>query len=165
MSSKVIIIGAIVTLALLFGGLFFMSRSQQPQVSVNPQATGQLVTGESFYDFGSVSMAKGLISRKFTLTNSGSVPATITKIYTSCMCTKAKLTVAGQSWGPIGMPGHTAIPDLAVQIDPGQTAEVEVIFDPAAHGPAGVGTIERQVTIEHNGQSPLQLSFRAVVTP
>ena len=164
MNSKIIIIGAVATLALLFGGLFLMSRPQ-PQVSLNPQATGQLTVGESFYDFGSVSMAKGLVTRKFTLTNSGSVPATITKMFTSCACTKAKLTVAGQSWGPIGMPGHTAIPNLAVQVDPGQIAEVEAVFDPAAHGPAGVGLIERQITIEQNGQSPLQLSFKAVVTP
>ncbi len=164
MSPKVIIIGAVATFALLFGGLFFLSRSQ-PQVAVNPQSTGQLTAGESFYDFGSVSMAKGLVSRKFALTNSGSTPAIVTKMFTSCMCTKAKLTVAGQTWGPIGMPGHTAIPSLAVQIDPGQEAVVEVIFDPAAHGPAGVGVIERQVTIEQNGQSPLQLSFKALVTP
>lgn len=164
MSSKIIIIGAITTLALLFSGLFFLSRSQ-PQVSVNPQATGQLTLGESFYDFGSVSMAKGLVSRKFTLTNSGSTPATITKMFTSCMCTKAKLTSGGQSWGPVGMPGHTAIPNLSVQIDPGQTAEVEAIFDPAAHGPAGVGKIERTVTVELNGQSLLNFNFSANVTP
>ncbi|KKU29286.1 MAG: hypothetical protein UX80_C0004G0063 [Candidatus Amesbacteria bacterium GW2011_GWA2_47_11b] len=164
MNSKTIIIGALATFALLFGGLYLMSRPQ-PQVSVNPQATGQLTVAESFYDFGSVSMAKGLVTHKFTLTNAGSVPATVTKMYTSCMCTKAKLTVADQSWGPIGMPGHTAIPNLSVQIEPGQTAEVEAVFDPAAHGPAGVGVIERQVTLELNGQSPLQLSFKAVVTP
>ena len=164
MNSKTIIIGALATFALLFGGLYLMSRPQ-PQVSVNPQATGQLTVAESFYDFGSVSMAKGLVTHKFTLTNAGSVPATVTKMYTSCMRTKAKLTVADQSWGPIGMPGHTAIPNLSVQIEPGQTAEVEAVFDPAAHGPAGVGVIERQVTLELNGQSPLQLSFKAVVTP
>lgn len=164
MSSNAIIIGTIVTFALLFGGLFLLSRPG-PKVTVNPQATGQLSVSESFYDFGSVSMAKGLVTRKFSLTNSGSVPATITKMFTSCMCTKAKLTVAGQTWGPIGMPGHTAIPNLAVQIDPGQEAVVETIFDPAAHGPAGVGVIERQVTIEQNGQSPLKLSFKALVTP
>lgn len=164
MSSKAIIVGAIITFALLFGGLFFLSRPQ-PQITVNPQATGQLTLGESFYDFGSVSMAKGLVTHKFTLTNSGSTPATITKMFTSCMCTTAKLTVTGKTWGPIGMPGHTAIPNLSVQIDPSQTAEVEAIFDPAAHGPAGVGVIERQVTIEQNGQSPLQLSFKALVTP
>ena len=164
MSSKTIIIGAIVTFALLFGGLFFLSRPE-PQITVNPQATGQLTVGEAFYDFGSVSMAKGLVARKFTLTNAGLAPAAVIKMYTSCMCTKAKLTSGGKTWGPFGMLGHTAIPDLAVQIDPGQTAEVEVIFDPAAHGPAGVGTIERQVTIEQNGQSPLQLSFKAVVIP
>ena len=164
MNSKTIIIGALATFALLFGGLYLMSRPQ-PQVSVNPQATGQLTVAESFYDFGSVSMAKGLVTHKFTLTNAGSVPATVTKMYTSCMCTKAKLTVADQSWGPIGMPDHTAMPNLSVQIEPGQTAEVEAVFDPAAHGPAGVGVIERQVTLELNGQSPLQLSFKAVVTP
>lgn len=164
MSSKIIIIGTIITFALLFGGLFFMSRPE-PKVAVNPQATGQLTAGESFYDFGSVSMAKGLVSRKFTLTNSGSTPATITKMFTSCMCTKAKLTLGDKTWGPIGMPGHTAIPNLAVQIDPGQTAEVEVVFDPAAHGPAGVGKIERTVTAELNGQPPLNFNFSANVTP
>ncbi len=164
MNSKIIIIGAIITLALLFGGLFFLSRPR-PKAAINPQATGQLSAGETFYDFGTVSMAKGLVAHKFTLTNSGSIPATVTKIFTSCMCTKAKLTVADKTWGPIGMPGHTAIPDLAIQIEPGQEAVVEAIFDPAAHGPAGVGNIERQVTLELNGQSPLQLSFKAVVTP
>lgn len=164
MSSKTIIVGAIITFALLFGGLFLMSRPQ-PQVSVNPQATGQLTAGESFYDFGSVSMAKGLVTHKFTLTNSSSTPATVTKMFTSCMCTKAKLTVAGQTWGPIGMPGHTAIPSLAVEIPPGTTGEIEVIFDPAAHGPAGVGKIERTVTAELNGQPPLNFNFSANVTP
>ncbi len=164
MSSKAIIIGAIVTFALLFGGLYLMSRSQ-PQVMVNPQATGQLTAGESFYDFGSVSMAKGLVSRKFTLTNPDSVPAVVIKIYSSCMCTKGTLTVGDRTYGPYGMPGHGAIPGIAAEIAPGQTAQLEVIFDPAAHGPAGVGKIERTVTAELNGQSPLNFNFSANVTP
>ena len=164
MSPKIISIGAIATFALLFGGLFFLSRPQ-PKVTVNPQAIGQLSAGETFYDFGTVSMAKGLVTHKFTLSNSSPIPATVTKMFTSCMCTKAKLTIADKTWGPIGMPGHTAIPNLAIQIEPGQEAVVETIFDPAAHGPAGVGNIERQVTIEQNGQPPLQLSFKALVTP
>lgn len=164
MSPKVIIIGAIITLALLFGGLFFLSRPG-PKITINPQATGQLTAGESFYDFGSVAMAKGLVSHKFTLTNSDSVPAVVTKIYSSCMCTKGTLTIGDRTYGPYGMPGHVAVPGIAAEIAPGQTAQLEVIFDPAAHGPAGVGKIERTVTAELNGQSPLNFNFSANVTP
>lgn len=164
MNTKVIIASVVGIGALLFGGIWWMSRPQaSPQVLA--QNSGQLTADRLAHDFGSISMAKGKVSQKFTLTNTDSVPATITKLFTSCMCTQAKLTVAGQSWGPYGMIGHGTIPNIAAVINSGQAAEVEVIFDPAAHGPAGVGQIERQVTVEQNGQSPLVLAISATVTP
>ena len=42
---------------------------------------------------------------------------------------------------------------------------VEVVFDPTAHGPAGVGKIERVVTLENNSSSDLNIMFSAFVTP
>ncbi|MDO8487912.1 MAG: DUF1573 domain-containing protein [bacterium] len=165
MNSKLIIISIVGTLVLLFGGMFWLSR---PEVKPEVLATsvGKLTATEQAYDFGTVSMAKGLVSHKFNITNSDTVSATVTKLFTSCMCTKAGLEVNGQKWGPFGMPGHNgAIPSIAAEIPSGQTGTIEAIFDPAAHGPAGIGQIDRTITLEQNGQPPLELTIRALVTP
>ena len=63
------------------------------------------------------------------------------------------------------MPGHGAIPRINQTINPNEEAVVEVVFDPAAHGPAGVGRIGRTVVIENNSGAPVELSFIALVTP
>ncbi len=166
MNLKILLIGSVITLAILFAGLVWLSRPEvKPQVPA--ASVGKLTASETFYDFGTVSMAKGLVTHKFTLTNSGSVPGVVTKLYSSCMCTKAALDISGKKWGPFGMPGGHGgtIPAIAAEIAPGQTGDVEAIFDPAAHGPAGVGKIERQITVEQNGQPPLILNIKALVTP
>jgi len=49
-------------------------------------------------------------------------------------------------------------------IKAGETREIEVVFDPNAHGPAGVGLIERVVRLEY-GEKTLELNIKAVVTP
>ncbi len=165
MNLKVILIGTALTFGLIFGGLFLLSRPPAAAPTVATTATGKLTVGETSYNFGTVSMAKGVVTKKFTITNSDTAPATVTKMFSSCMCTKAALQVGDKTWGPFGMPGHSAIPTIAAEVAPGQEAVVEVIFDPAAHGPAGVGQIARQVTLELNGQSPLTLNIAATVTP
>ena len=63
------------------------------------------------------------------------------------------------------MGGHGFIPSINETINPGEEASVEVVFDPKAHGPAGVGKIQRVVTIDNNAGSPMELSFSALVTP
>jgi hypothetical protein len=63
------------------------------------------------------------------------------------------------------MPGHTPIPALNESMQPNEEAMVEVVFDPAAHGPAGIGPIDRVVTIENSDGQPLELAFAANVTP
>ena len=39
------------------------------------------------------------------------------------------------------------------------------VLAPAAHGPAGIGPIDRVVTIENSAGQPLELAFSANVTP
>ena len=165
MSSKALLIGIVLSFGLLFGAAFWFSKPQPAAPAVASASIGQLTTTETFYDFGTISMKKGPVSYKFTVTNSDSVPATVTKLYSSCMCTKGTLITPDKTWGPFGMPGHVAIPSIAAEIASGKSAQIEVIFDPAAHGPAGVGKIDRTVTAELNGQSPLLFSFSANVTP
>ncbi|MCR4306492.1 MAG: DUF1573 domain-containing protein [Candidatus Yonathbacteria bacterium] len=131
---------------------------------VTPSA-GTLVATESFYDLGTISMSAGKVSRVFKITNSGGSPVQIKKIYTSCMCTTATLITREGSAGPFGMPGHAAIPTISEPIAPNEEASVEIVFDPAAHGPAATGKVRRIIYLETDAQKePIELSFEATVT-
>lgn len=126
---------------------------------------GALVPAESFYDFSTISMAAGKVSHVFKIKNSGTNPVRVKKMYTSCMCTTAMLITKDGKVGPFGMPGHMAIPIISQIITPNEEASVEAVFDPAAHGPAGVGKVRRTIYIETDGQKePLELTFEANVT-
>lgn len=66
------------------------------------------------------------------------------------------------------MQGHGGvIPKINVEVQPGETAEIEAVFDPAAHGPQGVGKVRRAVYVETDSSDTpeIQLSFEANVMP
>lgn len=158
---------AVATLALV-GIIWIAQTKKQDNTNTVPIASGSggsLTAEEMDFDFGSISMAAGNVKHSFKIKNADASVATIGKMYTSCMCTIATLEVRGEKFGPYGMPGHGFIPQLNQTVNPGEEAIVEVVFDPAAHGPAGVGRIERAVVIEQDGQRPLELGFTATVTP
>ena len=128
-------------------------------------STGKLTALRTKYNFGSISMAGGKVTYRYAIRNSGSEPIFISKLYTSCMCTTAAVVKDGKAASEAyGMPGHAAIPTIKVPVGPTEAAAIEVVFDPAAHGPAGVGPIERVVTVE-NSAGQLELQFAALVTP
>ena len=124
-----------------------------------------LVSPEPFFNFGNISMAAGKVSHRFRIRNTGDAAINITKMYTSCMCTVATLITQAGTKGPFGMAGHGFIPAIAESIAPGGSAQVEVVFDPAAHGPAGIGPTERIVTVQTNESALLELRFTAMVRP
>jgi len=157
------VLGTLAVLAAIVALSRWSGTSAQPATSAT--AATVLTVTPANYDFGSVSMAAGTVRRQFTVSNGGSSPVTLTKLSTSCMCTKASLLVGGRQVGPFGMPGHGAIPRIQEVLPAAGTAMLEVTFDPAAHGPAGVGRVDRVVTLENDGGGPLQLSFTALVTP
>ena len=161
---------AILVAVVVLGGLVYLARPTGEMPEANQAESGNvqgalIVLDHDNYDFGEVSMAKGNVLHSFKIKNTGEGIVTINKMYTSCMCTTAKLAIAGKVWGPYGMPGHMSIPKIGEVLGPGEAAEIETIFDPAAHGPAGVGRIERQVTVENSAGAPLELKFSAVVIP
>ena len=64
------------------------------------------------------------------------------------------------------MPGHGgAVPKVNETIKAGESRNIEVVFDPNAHGPAGIGMIDRFVFIEDANGEKLQLEIKATVTP
>lgn len=157
-----IIITAITVIVL--GGLIWLGRPQNSPNTTAGLDNGILETEEKFYDFGDISMAKGKVSHSFKIKNSGSSQVQIDQINTSCMCTEATFFKDSQRFGPFGMPGHGFAPSLNISMEPREEATMEVVFDPNAHGPAGVGKIERQVLIGGKDSS-LILNISANVTP
>lgn len=158
----VVLVGVLALFA--WAGMPGSQKNESAKIAQGLEAVS-LSADETAYDFGTISMAAGNASHTFTISNLSALPVAIEKIYTSCMCTTALLDVGGEKFGPYGMPGHGFIPKINKTIDSGTEAEIEVVFDPAAHGPSGVGKIERVVIIENNGGKALELGFTAVVTP
>jgi hypothetical protein len=152
----------IIFAALFLIGLVALSRFSGQQKDA--EAAPALVAEHNAFDFGSISMTAGKVSHRFKIKNPTESEITLTKLYTSCMCTSATLLRNGRTIGPFGMPGHAPLPNLQEQFAPLEEAEVEVIFDPQAHGPAGIGKVTRTIYIEHGGPS-LLLTFSAAVTP
>ncbi|OGA16246.1 MAG: hypothetical protein A3H32_07740 [Betaproteobacteria bacterium RIFCSPLOWO2_02_FULL_63_19] len=141
-------------------------RSTASASPVARASSGPLRASETNFNFGSISMAAGKVTHRYRFRNASTAPIVLDKMYTSCMCTTAALVKSsGRKFPPVGMPGHTPIPALNETLQPDEEAMVEVVFDPAAHGPAGIGPIDRVVTIEHNAGRPLELAFAANVTP
>ncbi len=161
-------LGAILVLGLIWF-LQFLSGGQDSE----SLSTGGAISAENtLFDFGTISMAAGKVSHTFKIKNTAAEPLTIYKIYTSCMCTEAFFVKNDSSInsgqvkkGPFGMPGHGDGNSRLKQIlAPNEEADIEVIFDPAAHGPAGIGLIEREVYIESSG-GKLALKIKTNVTP
>ena len=157
----------VATIAVLFGGLIWLSRggAENNQANISQSGGGTLSAEEISFDFGSISMANGKVSHAFKIKNESSEPAVISKVYTSCMCTEATLMHGDKKMGPFGMPGHGGTPKINDALNPGEEVSIEAVFDPAAHGPAGVGLADRIVFVEDGTGKQLQLRFTAIVTP
>ena len=129
------------------------------------QNTTTLTAAETFYDFGTISMKNGLVARSFKVTNPTANDIELKTVVTSCMCTKAYIEGGGATKGPFGMLGMGSVPPANELIRAGESRDIEVVYDPNAHGPAGVGVIDRFVTLTDSSGGTLELEIKAVVTP
>jgi len=106
------------------------------------------------------------VTARFGVKNSAAGVARLTEVYTSCMCTTVRLEFAdSRVAGPFGMRGHDLPTTLARTLKPGEEFVALVTFDPAAHGPAGVGPVVRQVLLQTAERGRLLLTLRANVLP
>ena len=126
-----------------------------------------LKASETFYDFGTISMKNGNVSKIFKVTNSTSEDIKVPSVTTSCMCTTAYIVKEdGSRSRPFGMPGHGgAVPKANAIVEDGGSLNIEIVYDPNAHGPAGVGIIERSVFLEDENNNVIEFKFKANVTP
>lgn len=160
MNKKTIVFG-IVAVVLVSVGIW-VSANNAPAA----QSAGTLQAAQETYDFGTIPMAGGMVEYTYALTNNSEEAVTIREISTSCMCTTAYLSHQNHQVGPFGMSGHGIQKKADITVQPGEQAGVRVVFDPAAHGPAGAGAISRGIYLQTNSQvQPIvNLSFTAQVT-
>ena len=164
MNKKAIIIIGIATFGLL--GLMGWGYAQMSGPTVKQlNQKSALALSESLYDFGTVSMAKGKVNHLFQLTNPTDAPVTISQLETSCMCTNAYIVNGNDRMGPFGMPGMGGMNTANQTIPARGTMDIDVVFDPAAHGPAGIGNIDRFIYATQADGGTAQFEIKAVVIP
>jgi len=149
-------------------GLMWWGRNNQAVVSQVSQdgEKSSLVAEETLYDFGTISMKNGNVTKDFTVTNPTDKDIFVPSLVTSCMCTKAFMVLPdGTIKGPFGMPSMGFVPPVNEIIKPGEKRTVRAVYDPNAHGPAGVGPIDRFIILTDKSGSTLQFEIKALVTP
>ncbi len=177
MESKTISIIAVILL-ILFGlfiwgysgkgvGAGATTASVQGAPGAASNSKSLLTAPEVFYDFGTISMKNGNVTKEFTVTNPTDKDINVPTLVTSCMCTTAFIVAPnGSIKGPFGMPGHGgAVPPANELIKAGESRIIRVVYDPNAHGPAGVGQVDRFIMLTDATGGTVQFEIKALVTP
>ncbi|MDP4001255.1 MAG: DUF1573 domain-containing protein [bacterium] len=159
------IVWLVFLVAFIASAIYMARNTKTDDYSTDMGGNEFLDVSEVSYDFGTVSMSSGDVIHEFTITNSNTEAIEIAKIQTSCMCTDAFFIQGDLNKGPYGMPGHGAIPKVEEILYPGEKATIKVVFDPTAHGPAGIGPIDRSVFVETGKGASVELRIKGNVTP
>ncbi len=164
MDKKIIIIVVVAIIGILaFMAWGYGRTARTTQAQHNEQSS--LKAPEALYDFGTISMANGNVDHMFEISNPTDIDVTIDSVSTSCMCTTAYIVSGDSKEGPFGMPGMGGMTSTKVVIPAHGTKSIDVVYDPNAHGPAGVGNIDRFASVTEAGGGTLQFEIKAVVTP
>jgi len=155
---KKIYVFVAVAVVLVGTGIYF-------SLSAPASSQGRLEADRADYDFGTISMNGGNVTYEFALENKSGEPVTIEEVSTSCMCTTAFVSHQDHNLGPFGMGGHNIQRKANVTVQPGERMTVKAVFDPAAHGPAGAGSVSRTIYLSTNSkeQPIVNLAFTANV--
>lgn len=153
---KFIALMVISTIILLFGGVFFLTKTTStPQIAASQNAKAYVADPTSF-DWGNIPMYKGNAIKVFTIKNTGTDTLKLFNIKTSCHCTKAYISVNGTDSPSFGM---SDLSSWVGEVPKSKEAKLTVVFDPAYHGPQGTGPINRFVSVETNDRSNTKLTF------
>ncbi len=152
---KIIIFCIFVTILILGGGVIFLSGSPA-SATISTYQNAKVSVDQKTFDWGQINMKNGNVNKTFIIKNTGTDVLKVTKVKTSCHCTKAQVTINGTTSPSFGM--NTAFPWVG-EVAPGNEAQLSVVFDPAYHGPNGVGPITRYISVDTNDQNNSTLEF------
>lgn len=157
MDEKRIILGIVLfTILILVGGIVLLSGGGSTSATITASQNAKAKVDQKNYDWGQINMKGGNISKTFTIKNIGTDTLKLTNIKTSCHCTKAQVKIGNISSPYFGM---NNVSSWTSEVPPRQEAQLEVVFDPAYHGPQGIGPITRLVSVETNDKSNSRIEF------
>lgn len=153
---KFIIIVFAFTALILFGGVYVLSiTTSTPQIDTSLSAKAYVSNPTSF-DWGKVPINGGNVTKSFAIQNRGTETLKFFNVKTSCHCTRAYITINGSDSPRFGM---DSLSSWVGEVPSGKDANLTVVFDPAFHGAAGVGPINRFVSVETNDKANPKLTF------
>lgn len=151
------IVGIIVITVLILGGAVYFGSRMGATTQVTADSQVSITVAENKHDWGTIDLNGGLATKSFEIKNTSDSTLKLYDVKTSCMCTTAQLKTTGQTSKKFAM--HEKNSSI-FEVKPGETVELVVEFDPAFHGPSGVGPISRTVTMNTNDASNPSLSFQ-----
>ncbi len=162
MTDKKIIIGLIIATLLILGGGIYVLSISSASVKITSSQNAKISVDQKTFDWGNIPYSGGNATKAFAIKNIGSDVLQLTGVKTSCTCTKAQIVIDGKSSPYFSMHSTSS---WVGEVAPGKEAQLTVIFDPAFHGPIGVGPVERLVSMQTNDvQNPnLEFSLKGVV--
>ena len=159
--NRLIITISILTLVILGLGVWLLTRPTAAQLGTSTASGGKAEVAVTSFDWGTIDYGSGDAVAEFTISNSGSGSLSLAEVSTSCMCTTAQIIINGQKSPLFGMHQKSS---WIGQIPPGVQAKLKVVFDPAFHGPSGVGPVVRQVVMKTNDPEHPKLEFNLTGT-
>lgn len=145
---KKILIGIIaITLLVLGGGIFYLTKSTPSKPVLVETIGAKIETPETNFDFNDIVYSGGDAIHEFKIKNIGDKELQIANLKTSCTCTKTYLKTQAGNGPAFNMHSQS---DWIGKLNPGEEASIVADFDPAFHGPNGVGPISRIVSFETN---------------
>lgn len=161
-----ILVGIIVGfLILLSAGVFLLTKGVKEDENIPYQDVAGIVATPVSYDLENVPIKGGVVTKEYEIKNTTDKVIKIKKIATSCMCTTASVEIGDRKTSFFGMemPGDKNAP-INLEITANETGRVIVNFDPAAHGPQGVGPFDRIVWITFSDPGGIkELKFNGTV--
>lgn len=159
MNNKSIIIVAVISILIIFGAYYIVSKEANTNVeaktySKEDASRPKVETSETFQDMGKIKVSD-VKTASFTVKNVGQEPLQLLDITSSCGCTVGQVQYQGQKSREFGM--HDG-GNFDQEILPGTEAIVDVIYRPYVM--PVYGEIGREVYVSTNDPENPKLVFQ-----
>lgn len=164
---KMMIGGLVFTFALIVGGAALLGGETEEVEGIPVSQVEGVGATPEVYELGDVPINGGIVTREYEVKNTTEKTLKLKKIATSCMCTQASVRIGDDQSRFFAME-HVMDknPPVNMELPAGEKALVTVNFDPAAHGPQGVGPFERIVWLTFSDPAGVkELKLKGTVVP
>jgi hypothetical protein len=125
----------------------------------DPRGSGTIIIEPTSHNFGNVPVSGGVVSTIMDISNNGLGNLIIDQMDISCMCTSATIVKDGTEGPRFGMHTNPGATGWFQSIEPGETAQLKIYYDPTVHRDHR-GPTTRTVTVFSNDPSSPQITVK-----